>query len=133
MMVDDRYMVLTKEEKEEITQKILNSIEAKYGNVPLVNQVLSQDPDLFIPTANMAKAALESDDKKLDAKTTYLCAVAAATGLGAQHCIMAQGKHAKDAGVTKDELREAMFIGSYMAMTRSQSYAFRALEELYKD
>ena len=133
MMVNDRYMVLTKEEKEEITQKILNSIEAKYGNVPLVNQVLSQDPDLFIPTANMAKAALESDDKKLDAKTTYLCAVAAATGLGAQHCIMAQGKHAKDAGVTKDELREAMFIGSYMAMTRSQSYAFRALEELYKD
>lgn len=126
-------MVMTKQEKEEIAQKILKSIEARYGNVPLVNQVLAQDPDLFIPTANMSKAALDSDEKKLDARTTYLCAVAAATGLGAQHCILAQGKHAKDVGVTKDEMREAMFIGSYMAMTRSQSYAFRVLEELYKD
>ena len=126
-------MALTKEEKVEIAEKILKRIEEKYGNVPLVNKVLAQDPDLFIPAANMAKAALESEDKKLDAKTSYLCAVAAATGLGAQHCILVQGNHAKDAGVTKDEMREAMFIGSYMAMTRSQSYAFRALEEIYKD
>ena len=126
-------MAMTKEEKEEIAQKILDRIEERYGKVPLVNTVLAQDPDLFIPAANMAKAALESEDKKLDAKTSYLCAVAAATGLGAQHCVMAQGTHAKEAGVTKDEMREAMFIGSYMAMTRAQSYAFRALEEIYKD
>ena len=126
-------MTVTKEEKEEITRKILDRIEERYGKVPLVNTVLAQDPELFIPTANMAGAALESEHKKLDAKTTYLCAVAAATGLGAQHCIMAQGSHAKEAGVTKDEMREAMFIGSYMAMTRAQSFAFRALEEIYKD
>lgn len=126
-------MAMTKEEKEEIAQKILDRIAERYGKVPLVNTVLAQDPDLFIPAANMAKAALESENKKLDAKTSYLCAVAAATGLGAEHCVLAQGTHAKDAGVTKDEMREAMFIGSYMAMTRAQSYAFRALEEIYKD
>ena len=126
-------MAMTKEEKEEIAQKILDRIAERYGKVPLVNTVLAQDPDLFIPAANMAKAALESENKKLDAKTSYLCAVAAATGLGAEHCVLAQGTHAKDAGVTKDEMREAMFIGSYMAMTRAQSYAFRALEDIYKD
>ena len=126
-------MAMTKEEKEEIAQKILDRIAERYGKVPLVNTVLAQDPDLFIPAANMAKAALESENKKLDAKTSYLCAVAAATGLGAEHCVLAQGTHAKEAGVTKDEMREAMFIGSYMAMTRAQSYAFRALEEIYKD
>ena len=124
---------MTKEEKEEIAQKILDRIAERYGKVPLVNTVLAQDPDLFIPAANMAKAALESENKKLDAKTSYLCAVAAATGLGAEHCVLAQGTHAREAGVTKDEMREAMFIGSYMAMTRAQSYAFRALEEIYKD
>ena len=126
-------MAMTKEEKEEIAQKILDRIAERYGKVPLVNTVLAQDPDLFIPAANMAKAALESENKKLGAKTSYLCAVAAATGLGAEHCVLAQGTHAKEAGVTKDEMREAMFIGSYMAMTRAQSYAFRALEEIYKD
>ena len=126
-------MSSTPAEKQEIVEKIMKSIEEQYGFVPLVNQVLSSSPDLFIPSANLGKAVFESDEKKLDAKTTYLCAVAAATGLGAQHCVAAQGRHAKESGVTKDELREAMFIGSYMAMTRAQSYAFRVLEELYKE
>ena len=36
-------------------------------------------------------------------------------------------------GVTKDEMMEAMVIGSFMAMTRSQSYAFRVLQDLYKE
>ncbi|MGN1045078.1 MAG: carboxymuconolactone decarboxylase family protein [Candidatus Methanomethylophilaceae archaeon] len=126
-------MQMSREEKEEIVQKILARIEEKFGTVPLVNKVLSEDPDLFIPISNVSKAAFESEDKKLDAKTSYLCAVAAATGLGAEHCIRAQGGHAKQVGVTKDEMREAMFIGSYMAMTRAQSYAFRVLEDLYRE
>ena len=124
---------MTPEEKREIADKILKAIEDRYGFVPLVNQVLSEDPDLFIPTANLSKAALESDTTKLDPKTTYLCAVAAATARGAEHCVRAQGTHAKAAGVTKAEMMEAMFIGSYMAMTRSQSYAFRVLQDLYKE
>ena len=124
---------MTPEEKREIADKILKSIEERYGFVPLVNQVLSEDPDLFIPAANLSKAALESENKKLDPKTTYLCAVAAATALGAEHCVRAQGTHAKAAGVTKAEMMEAMVIGSYMALTRSQSYAFRVLQDLYKE
>lgn len=124
---------MTPEEKREITEKILKAIEQRYGFVPLVNQVMAENPDLFIPTVGMSKAILESEDKKLDPKTTYLCAVAAASALGAEHCIRAQGTHAKASGVTKDEMMEAMVIGSYMAMTRSQSYAFRVLQDLYKD
>ena len=120
-------------EKREIADRILKAIEARYGFVPLVNQVMSEDPDLFIPTANLSKAILESDTKKLDLKTSYLCAVAAASALGAEHCIRAQGTHAKANGATKDEMMEAMVIGSYMAMTRSQSYAFRVLQDLYKE
>ena len=124
---------MDEKEKQEITERILKAIEARYGFVPLVNQVMSEDPDLFIPTANLSKAVFESDTKKLDAKTTYLCAVAAASALGAEHCIRAQGTHAKEAGITKDEMMEAMVIGSYMAMTRAQSYSFRVLQDLYKE
>ncbi len=124
---------MTPEEKREIADKILKSIEDRFGFVPLVNQVLSEEPDLFIPAANMSRAILESEDKKLDPRTTYLCAVAAASALGSEHCIRAQGTHAKAAGVTKAEMMEAMVIGSYMAMTRSQSYAFRVLQDLYKE
>ena len=120
-------------EKREVTEKILKAIEAKYGFVPLVNQVMSENPDLFIPTVNLSKAILEADTKKLDPKTSYLCAVAAASALGAEHCIRVQGTHAKASGATKDEMMEAIVIGSYMAMTRSQSYAFRVLQDIYKE
>ena len=40
-----------------------------------------------------------------------------------------QTKHAIAAGATGDEVLEAMLIGSYMAMTRSQSYALRKYAE----
>jgi alkylhydroperoxidase/carboxymuconolactone decarboxylase family protein YurZ len=41
--------------------------------------------------------------------------------------------HAAQAGATKDEILESIIIGSYMAMTRSQSYALREYAEMFKD
>ena len=118
---------------EEDAKKLLKIIEEQYGFVPLVNEVLSERPDLFIPAANFGKAALESDDQKLERKTAYLCAVSAATALGGEYCINVQTKHAIQAGAPKDEVLESMLIGSYMAMTRAQSYAFRKYKENFKD
>ena len=115
----------------EIADKILNAIKEEYGFIPLVNQVLSQRPDIFVPAANFGKAALEGKEQKLERKTAYLCAVSSATALGAEHCLNVQMKHAVAAGATKDEVLEAMVIGSYMAMTRAQSYAFRKYDEMF--
>ena len=117
----------------EIADKILKAIEKEYGFVPLVNQVLSQRPDLFVPAANFGKAVLEGKEQKLERKTAYLCAISAATSLGAEHCLNVQMKHAVSAGATKDEVLEAMLIGSYMALTRAQSYAFRKYDEMFGD
>lgn len=91
----------------EIADKILASIEREYGFVPVVNQVLSTRPDLFIPAANLAKAVLEGDGD-LDRKTRYLCAISAAASNGGEHCINVQVKHAIEAGATRDEVLEAM-------------------------
>ena len=126
-------MSSTPAEKQEIVEKIIKSIEEQYGFVPLVNQVLSSSPDLFIPSANLGKAVFESDEKKLDKKTSYLCAVAAATAAGGEHCVRVQGTHAKEAGASKEEILEAIVIGSYMSMTRAQSYAFRIYQDLFKE
>ncbi|MBQ7701462.1 MAG: carboxymuconolactone decarboxylase family protein [Candidatus Methanomethylophilaceae archaeon] len=115
----------------EIADKILNAIKEQYGFIPLVNQVLSERPDLFIPSAKFGKAVLEGDEQKLEKKTAYLCAISAATALGAEHCLNVQMKHAVEAGATKDEILETMLIGSFMAMTRAQSYAFRKYDEMF--
>lgn len=117
----------------EIADKILENIKKEYGFVPLVNQVLSQRPDLFIPAANLGKAVLEGKEQKLERKTAYLCAISAASATGGEHCIGVQMKHAVDAGASKDEVLESMMIGSYIAMTRAQSYAFRKYKEIFEE
>ncbi|MDR1690307.1 MAG: carboxymuconolactone decarboxylase family protein [Candidatus Methanoplasma sp.] len=116
----------------EITDKILNAIEKQFGFIPVVNQVLSERPDLFIPSANLGKAVMEGRGE-LDKKTRYLAAVSAASALGGQHCVKVQMHHAAQAGATRDEILESILIGSYMAMTRAQSYALREYAEMFDD
>ena len=106
------------------TEKILKATREAYGFVPVVNQILSERPDLFVPSAALSRAVLDGDGE-LDAKTRHLCAVAAATAAGGEYCVEVQMKHAVDAGATKDEVLESIMIGSMMAYTRAQSYALR--------
>lgn len=107
----------------EKTDKILARIEEVYGFVPVVNQILSTRPDIFLPMVDASKAILEHGD--LDGKTKALCAVAAASAIGGEYCVEVQMKHAQDRGATQDEVLEAIMVGCYMALTRSQSYALR--------
>ncbi|MDR3074627.1 MAG: carboxymuconolactone decarboxylase family protein [Candidatus Methanoplasma sp.] len=117
-------------EEREIADKILAAIDKQFGFIPVVNQVLSERPDMFVPAANLGKAIMEGRGE-LDRKTRYLAAVSAAAAVGGQHCIRVQMHHAVQAGATKDEVLESLMIGSYMAMTRSQSYAFREYAEMF--
>ena len=108
----------------EKTDKILKATEEAFGFIPVVNQVLSTRPDLFVPSATLSRSILEGDGD-LDSKTRYLCAVAAATAIGGEYCVDVQMRHAKEAGASKDEILESIMIGSMMAYTRAQSYALR--------
>jgi alkylhydroperoxidase/carboxymuconolactone decarboxylase family protein YurZ len=123
-------MEINPKDREE-ARRILDAIERRFGEIPTINRIMSERPDIFIKSAGMSKAVLENPNSELDPKIRYLMAVSAASALGSNFCIEVQGKHAKDLGATKNEMMEAMLIGSYMAMTRSQSIALRGLETLY--
>lgn len=112
----------------EKTDKILRATERAFGFIPVVNQVLSTRPDLFVPSATLSRAILEGDGE-LDRKTRHLCAVSAATAIGGEYCVDVQMRHAIDAGATRDEVIESIMIGSMMAYTRAQSYALRRYAE----
>ncbi len=114
----------------EVANKILEAIKKEYGFVPVVNQVMSTRPDLFIPQANLSKAVFEGKGE-LDPKTRYLCAVSAAANSCAEYCINVQMQHAIEAGATKDEVLEAIMIGCQISLTRSQSYALRKYAEVF--
>ena len=112
------------------TDEILANIEKAYGFVPVVNQILSTRPDMFLPLVDTSKAILERGD--LDGKTKALCAVAAASAVCGEYCVDVQMRHAVDRGATQDEVLEAIMIGCYMALTRSQSYALRKFANLFE-
>jgi alkylhydroperoxidase/carboxymuconolactone decarboxylase family protein YurZ len=115
----------------DITKDILKAIEKEYGFIPLVNQVLSDErPDLFIPAANLSKAVFYGKSD-MSRKNRYLAALSAAAALGAEHCMTVQMQMAVKNGATKDEILETMQIASLMAMTHSQSHAFRKFKEMF--
>ena len=114
----------------ELADKILAAIKKEYGFIPLVNQILAERPDLFIPAANLGRATMEGRGV-MEKKTRYLCALAAASAEGAEHCIRVQVDHAVNEGACRDEILEAMMIGTFMAMTKAQSYAFREYAKIF--
>ncbi len=116
---------------EEQTKRILEGMEKLYGFVPPIMDIISQRPDLFVPLAKYGKAVMEGRDRHLQKKTTYLCAVSAASALGGEHCVNVQIQNATAAGATKDEIFEAIMVGTYMSMTKSQSYALRKYDALF--
>jgi alkylhydroperoxidase/carboxymuconolactone decarboxylase family protein YurZ len=116
--------------EEEITKDILKSIEREYGFIPLVNQVLSERPDLFIPAANVGRSVFDGKGE-LEKRFRHLAALSAATALGAEHCMNVQMQLAAKFGASKNEILETMQIGAVMSMTHAQSYAFRKYKEMF--
>jgi AhpD family alkylhydroperoxidase len=119
-----------KDEKiEREVKRRLAELEQLYGRVPLVPQVLSQRPDIYIPYSDYSDATLNRP-MHLDRKTAELAAVSAGSALASQHCLGIHLEAAVKAGADKDEILEAVLIGSFMALTRSQSVALRMFQEL---
>jgi len=116
--------------EEEITKDMLKSIEREYGFIPLVNEVLSERPDLFIPSVNLGKSVFYGKCE-LGRKMRHLTALAAAVAKGSEHCMSVHMQLAVKAGATKNEIIETMQIASVVSMTHAQSYAFRRFKEMF--
>ena len=117
------------EEVEREVKARLAELERLYGRVPFVAQVLSQRPDIFLAYSEYSDATLNRP-VHLDRKTAELAAVAAGSALASQHCLSIHLDAAVKAGADNDEILEAVLIGSFMSMTRSQSVALRMFQEI---
>jgi 4-carboxymuconolactone decarboxylase len=118
---DDRY-------SEEHVQRVLDRVRKIYGQVPLVSDVLSKRPDMFVPYSDLSSAVLFKP-KFMDQKSMELAAIAAGSALGAEHCLMVHFKQAAKYGASEDEMFDAIMVGAMMAMTASQATAYRKLNE----
>ena len=109
-------------------KKRLKRLADFYGQVPFVSTTLAQHPDVFLPFSDLSMRLL-LEPKYLSLKEMELAAVAAGSALGSEHCLNVHVPQALKVGANKDEVMEAIMVGSFMAMTRGQSVALRKLSE----
>ena len=113
-------------------EKRLRIVEEEFGKIPVVNQILSRRPDLFIPNFDTS-ASLFMKGGAFDNKTKHLIALSAAAANGSLYCIRAQMEDAIHFGATEDEILETLQISAYMGITRVQSVAFRVFDEFFPE
>jgi 4-carboxymuconolactone decarboxylase len=121
---------LKDEKVEREVKRRLAELERLYGRVPLVAQVLSTRPDIYLAYSDFSDVTLNRP-RNLDRKTAELAAVAAGSALASQHCLSIHLEAAIKEGANDDEILESILIGSFMAMTRSQSVALRMFQEMH--
>lgn len=99
----------------------------EYGFVPLVSEVLSDRPDLFLPYSELS-AGLFFRPRHMDRRTAELAAIAAGAALGSENCLGVHISQAFKLGIGEEAVLEAMVLGAFMSMNRSNSIAFRCLK-----
>ncbi|MBN1109356.1 MAG: carboxymuconolactone decarboxylase family protein [Methanomassiliicoccales archaeon] len=113
-------------EQRERVRKVLERVKEEYGFVPLVSEVMSDRPDVYLPYSEMS-SRLFFRPKHLDRQTVELAAIAASTALGSKNCLDVHILQAIKLGLSEEAIMEAMMVGSFMSMNGSNAIAFRCL------
>jgi alkylhydroperoxidase/carboxymuconolactone decarboxylase family protein YurZ len=113
------------------TGKKLASLEKKIGHVPkFFRELTTKEPEMF----NMVMRFEQHiwDDGKISKKTKKLIAIAIAAALRDQHAVRAQLAGAKNLGVTKAEIEEALRVTFLLSGMPAYVYGKAQLDEVMK-
>ncbi|HUT27806.1 MAG TPA: carboxymuconolactone decarboxylase family protein [Methanomassiliicoccales archaeon] len=121
-------MTVNEDDQKKRLEWVLRKVREEYGFIPLVSEVMSSRPDIFLPYSEIS-SNLFFKPKYMDRHTAELAAIAAGAALGSENCLGVHIPQAIKIGVSEDAILEAMLIGSFMNMNRSNSIAFRCLKK----
>jgi alkylhydroperoxidase/carboxymuconolactone decarboxylase family protein YurZ len=109
--------------------KELNDLEKKIGKVPkFFRELTIKEPEMFNLVMRFEQHIW--DDGKLSRKTKKLIAIAIAAALRDQHAVHAQLAGAKNLGVTKAEIEEALRVTFLLSGMPAYVYGKAQLDEL---
>jgi len=113
------------------TGRQLRNLETKIGKVPkFFKELTTNEPEMF----NLVMRFEEHiwDDGKISKKTKKLIAIAIAAALRDQHAVRAQLAGAKNLGVTKGEVEEALRVTFLLSGMPAYVYGKAQLDEVMK-
>jgi 4-carboxymuconolactone decarboxylase len=113
------------------TGKKLASLEKKIGHVPkFFRELTTKEPEMFEMVMRFEQHIW--DDGKLTKKTKKIIAIAIAAALRDQHAVRAQLAGAKNLGVTKGEIEEALRVTFLLSGMPAYVYGKAQLDEVMK-
>jgi 4-carboxymuconolactone decarboxylase len=111
--------------------KDLKSLEKKIGKVPkFFKELTTREPEMFNLVMRFEQHIW--DDGKLSKKTKKLIAIAIAAAMRDQHAVRAQIAGAKNVGVTKAEVEEALRVTFLLSGMPAYVYGKAQLDEVMK-
>ena len=111
------------------TEQKLNTLEKKIGKVPkFFRELTTKEPEMFNLVMRFEQHIW--DDGKLSRKTKKLIAIAIAAALRDQHAVRAQLAGAKNLGVTKAEVEEALRVTFLLSGMPAYVYGKAQLDEV---
>jgi alkylhydroperoxidase/carboxymuconolactone decarboxylase family protein YurZ len=111
------------------TEKELKELEKKIGKVPkFFKELTLKEPNLYELVIKMEGHGW--DDGALSRKTKKVLAIAIAAALRDQHAVHAQLAGAKNLGVTKEEIEEALRVTFLLAAMLAYVYGKAQLDEV---
>jgi 4-carboxymuconolactone decarboxylase len=113
------------------TDRQLKSLEKKIGKVPkFFKELTTNEPEMFSLVMRFEEHIW--DDGKVSKKTKKLIAIAIAAALRDQHAVRAQLAGAKNLGVTKAEIEEALRVTFLLSGMPAYVYGKAQLDEVMK-
>ena len=110
-------------------EKELKTLEKKIGKVPkFFKELTTKEPEMFKLVMIFEQHIW--DDGKLSRKTKKLIAIAIAAALRDQHAVRAQLAGAKNLGVTKAEVEEALRVTFLLSGMPAYVYGKAQLDEV---
>lgn len=110
-------------------EKELKALEKKIGKVPkFFKELTTKEPEMFKLVMRFEQHIW--DDGKLSRKTKKLIAIAIAAALRDQHAVRAQLAGAKNLGVTKAEVEEALRVTFLLSGMPAYVYGKTQLDEV---
>ena len=111
------------------SEKELKTLEKKIGKVPkFFKDLTTKEPEMFNLVMRFEQHIW--DDGKISCKTKKLIAIAIAAALRDQHAVHAQLAGAKNVGVTKGEIEEALRVAFLLSGMPAYVYGRAQLDEV---
>jgi len=113
-----------------LQEDIFDDSQDLLGVVPFILEVMARRPEFMIFSSLKDFYALRP--KSLDAKTAELLAIAAAASAGADKCLKVHMGAAAQAGASKEEILDAIFIAAIIGQSRILASSLRTFQEFEK-